>query len=165
MPELSSQHLPGLLNTEVSVLNLNPPRTLRYLYGGCLLPCVSARTQDWNFSHRFSFRILEMKINPDHVLSHVLFPPLLALPPHQAQTIELLVPCSTHLPVSNSRLGSLPGWPSWSKVVSGTHAFFCAQWSEGYIPFSTNTAHNKMGGTRRCSLAAVATSGCRLYKQ
>lgn len=127
---------------------------------------LSARTQDQNLNHRFSFGILEMKMIPDCVLPPVLFPPLTALPAHQAQTIGFLVPCSTHLlPVRNRRLGSFSGWPCWSKIVSGAHAFFCAQWSEGYIPCGTNVADNKMGRTRSCSLAAVTTSGYMLYKQ
>lgn len=103
-----------------------------------------------DFNHRFG--ILEIEINPVFCLLSSPSPP--ALPPHQAQTMLSPVPCSTHLLPRNRRPGNLPGWPCWSRMVSGVHAFFCAQRSEGCSPCSTGTAHVKVARTWGCSLLA-----------
>lgn len=100
------------------------------------------------------------------ILSPIVSLPLLALPPHQAQTIEFLASCSTHLlPIRNRTLGS---------VFLDAHAG--PKLSLGHMPSfvvtgvrGTSLAEqillNKTSRNRSCSLVPVPTSGCMLYKQ
>lgn len=109
-----------------------------------------------------------MRINPDHVLTPVLFPLLLVLPPHEAQTIMFLLPCSTtfsqlgieDLAISlDSRAGL--------KLSLGHMLSFVLSGVRGISPAAEILLTIKWAEvvTKSCSLAAVITSRCMLYKR